>query len=90
MDLGRVWILADLSCFGTGLTRHRATRELREFLTQVWNDEIQVETLKGLVEALHNSNESGGASALLHVLRLAASNSLERQGHSSQRGETQP
>lgn len=90
LDDERLWILADLSCFGTGLTRHRATRELREFLTQVWNDEIQVETLKGLVEALHNSNESGGASALLHVLRLAASNSLERQGHSSQRGETQP
>lgn len=90
LDDERLWILADLSCFGIGLTRHRATRELREFLTQVWNDEVQVETLKDLVHALHNRNESGGASALLHVLRLAASNSLERQGHSSAQGETTP
>jgi len=89
LDDERLWILADLSCFGTGLTRHHATRELREFLTQVWNDEVQVETLKDLVQALHNSNEVNGASALLHVLRLAASNSLERQGHSVL-GETRP
>jgi hypothetical protein len=90
LDDERLWILADLSCFGTGLTRHHATRELRAFLTQVWNDEVQIETLKDLVAALHNSNESGGASALLHVLRLAASNSLERQGHPSTLGETRP
>jgi hypothetical protein len=88
LDDERLWILADLSCFGSGLTRHRATRELREFLTQVWNDDVHVETLQDLVQALHASNETSGASALLHVLRLAASNSLERQGHSS--GETRP
>ena len=27
LDEERLWILADLSCFGTGLTRHRATKE---------------------------------------------------------------
>ena len=83
LDDERLWILADLSCFGSGLTRHRATRELREFLTQVWNDDVHVETLKDLVQALHTNNEASGTSALLHVLRLAASNSPARQGHSS-------
>ena len=50
---------------------------------------IAILPLKDLVQALHNSNEVNGASALLHVLRLAASNSLERQGHSVL-GETRP
>jgi hypothetical protein len=76
----RLWILADLSRFGTGLTRHRATKELRVFLTEVWNDDVHIEMLEDLVKALHAHNEQGGASALMQALMMAASNSLERQG----------
>ncbi len=79
LDDERLWILADLTRFGTGLTRQLATKELRQFLTNVWDDEVQVDTLKGLVQSLRTA--SGGASAMLHVLMLAASNSLARQGH---------
>ncbi len=88
LDDERMWILADLSCFGTGLTRHRATKELRAFLTKVWNDEVHVKTLETLVSSLHNSNAASGASALLHVLRLAASQSIERQGRTTVLGDT--
>ncbi|MEE9127236.1 MAG: hypothetical protein V3U11_08850, partial [Planctomycetota bacterium] len=52
LDEERLWILADLSRFGTGLTRHHATKELRSFLTDVWHDEVHVEMLKDLVQAL--------------------------------------
>jgi hypothetical protein len=88
LDDERMWILADLSHFGTGLTRHRATKELREFLTDVWKDAVQIETLKDLVQALHISTEKGGASALLRALLLAASTSLERQGHTIEAGDS--
>ncbi len=90
LDDERLWILADLSRFGTGLTRHRATKELRSFLTDVWNDKVHVEMLQDLVQALHACNEQGGASALMQVLMMAASNSLERRGHAAESEESTP
>ncbi len=90
LDDERLWVLADLSRFGTGLTRHRATKELRSFLTDVWNDEVHVEMLQDLVQALHACNEQGDASALMQALMMAASNSLARQSRQAEPEESTP
>jgi hypothetical protein len=86
LDVERLWILADLANSGTGLCRMRATAELRAAIERLDElDRIEPDLLATMVERIRAARRHGEVSVLMHVLLLAASESLERRNRPARR-----
>ena len=76
----RMWILVDLARNGPGLSRQRATRELRETMGSLWHAEgIDQFFLQQLVDLLGQVAGTGESSVLFQMLRMSASTALAQK-----------
>ncbi len=84
----RMWILADLAQTGNGSTPLHATKELHQFLTQVWNGEVEAPSLQDLVQALKATDPQGDVTLLCKVLHLGMS--MRAEGKTEGKAEVKP
>jgi hypothetical protein len=76
----RLWILVDLARNGPGLSRQRATRELRETMGSLWHAEgIDQFFLQQLVDLLGQVAQTGESSVLFQMLRMSAAGALAQK-----------
>jgi len=75
----RLWILADLAVRGHGLSRQRATRELREAMTDLWDwDGLNIAVLSRLMDILSGIEDDADAPVVLMALRRSAAQALRQ------------
>jgi hypothetical protein len=75
----RVWILLDLARHGTGLSRQRATLELRQLLHQLGSEaEQHVDLLRDLSAQLAGAVRGGGFPVVFAALLFEAQAALRR------------
>ena len=76
----RLWILVDLARNGPGLSRQRATRELRETMGSLWHTEgIDQFFLQQLIDLLGQVEQTGESSVLFQMLRMSAASALAQK-----------
>ena len=78
LRLERLWVLIDLATKGEGLSRQRATHELRDAMKDLlcWEG-VDEEILSDLVQLLGEARNRGDMPLVLHTLDLAARRSLK-------------
>ncbi len=81
LDPERIWVLADLTLNGSGLSRHRATLKLREFIDELWSStDLDPALLLQMMEMIKTHEKNGAMSMLMHILLLAVTSAYDRQG----------